>query len=418
MAHSARVNHSNHLTMPFNFNRYSGLLLIFFVHGLVYAFLLLRKGIQKESNSDKWLSLFLLLAIMYICPWMLGFAGWYNGNLCLECRNFLFYMPFQHTLLIGPVIFFYVQSLLNPNFSFGKREWMHLIPGILYIIWNLIVAITDRLVLKKYYLMDGYSDPDFQNWYIIAGLVSILFYLIVCLRYYQNYRKFIVQELSFADNVTFKWVRNFLIAFFIYFSSSLLLGVLNFMKVGLNYQDEWWYYLLFALLFYYIAITGYSNSIENKVKYELDFLKYRFPLALAAPEISSTDDIQYEDIGTISQPKQETIIDHVWKERVLNVVLHQKRYQNPDLTLTDLAKELQTNPSFLSKIINQSFQMNFNDFVNFYRVEDVKQQLQDKGNAHLTIMSMAYDAGFNSKATFNRAFKKQTGKNPKEWMQQ
>lgn len=403
--------------MPFIFNRFSGLLLIFFVHGLVYAFLLLRKGIQHERSSDKWLSLFLLLSILYICPWMLGFAGWYNGSYCLECRNFLFYMPFHHTLLIGPVIFFYVQSLLNPTFQFTKKQWLHLVPGLAFILWNIVVAVTDRVVLKQYFLMDGQNDPDFQTWYIAAGLVSILFYLILCLRYYNNYRKFIVQELSFADTVTFKWVRNFLIAYFIYFFSSLVLGLLNLLGEGLNYQEEWWYYLLFALLFYYIAITGYSNSIETKVKYELDFLKYQMPFQLAAPQTTTTEDIVYEDVTVVELPKEEqTTINSIWKEKVLDVVVHQKKYQNPELTLTDLAKVLNTNPSFLSKVINQSFEMNFNDFINFYRVEEVKQKLQDKANANLTIMSIAYDAGFNSKATFNRAFKKLTGKNPKEFM--
>ncbi|MCA6447833.1 MAG: AraC family transcriptional regulator, partial [Chitinophagaceae bacterium] len=61
------------------------------------------------------------------------------------------------------------------------------------------------------------------------------------------------------------------------------------------------------------------------------------------------------------------------------------------------------------------FQMNFNDFINRYRVEEVKKQLQNPKNASLTIMSLAYDAGFNSKATFNRAFKKHTGENPSKY---
>ncbi len=402
--------------MPFIFNRYSGLLLIFFVHGLVYAILLFRKGIKNENSSDKWLSFFLLLSILYICPWMLGFAGWYNGTICMECRNFLFYMPFHHTLLLGPVIFFYVQSLLNPKFTFIKKYWLHLLPGILFIVWNMVVAVTDRIVLKKYFLMDGQNDPDFQTWYVALGLISILFYLILCIRYYNNYRRFIVQELSFADTVTFKWVRNFLIAFFIYFLSSLILGVLELVGTGLNYQDAWWYYLLFALLFYYIAITGYSNSIENKVKFELDFLKYQMPLQLAAPMQPTTEDISYEEISTTIETKQESTISNEWKAKVFEAVVTNKQYKNPELTLTDLAKGLKTNPSLLSKIINQSFEMNFNDFVNFYRVEEVKKQLQDAANANLTIMSIAYDAGFNSKATFNRAFKKLTGKNPKEFV--
>lgn len=93
----------------------------------------------------------------------------------------------------------------------------------------------------------------------------------------------------------------------------------------------------------------------------------------------------------------------------------EKLYRNPELTLSDLASYLGTNPSLLSKIINRSFDKNFNDFVNQYRVLEVKEQLSNPELAHLTIMSLAYDAGFNSKATFNRAFKKFTGDNPRKY---
>lgn len=336
-------------------------------------------------------------------------------------------MPFQHTLLLGPVIFFYVQSLLNPAFKFGKNHWLHFFPGLLYILWNIIVAVTDRVILKKYFLMDGQNDPDFQTWYVGAGLLSILLYLLLSLRYYQQYRKFIVQELSFADTVTYKWVRNFLIACFIYFFSSLLLNILYEVGIDIQYTDSWWYYLLFALLFYYIAITGYSNSLETKVKYELDFLRYQPPLQLTNTIAPTTpheaEDASFEVLQSQTiAPQQPQVEDSsqdalsIWKEPILKAVVTEKQYQNPELTLTDLAKHLGTNPSFLSKVINQYFQNNFNDFINNYRVEEVKQKLMLGAASQVTIMSIAYDAGFNSKATFNRAFKKATGKSPKDFL--
>lgn len=412
--------------MPFHFNKYSGLLLIFFVHGLVYAFLLFRKSIKNETPHDKWLGLFLVLCSLYICPWMLGFAGWYDGNECLECRNFLFYMPFQQALLMGPVIYFYLQSLLNPSFKFGKREWLQLLPSILYNTWILVVAITDRLILKKYFLMDGQNDPDFNSWYVALSLISLLIYLLLSFKYYQRYKTLIYQELSFADDVTYKWIRNFLIAFFLYFFSSLIIGLLDFFDVGIGYTGTWWYYLLFAIIYYYIAIAGYSNSIVTKANYQLAFLQYKMPSLLDdynLPTDTTTQDIDFEEV-TAEKQQQETKIQKPnnlalaeWKTKVLAAIVTDKMYQNPELTLTDLSKHLSTNPSLLSKIINQGFEMNFNDLINFYRVENVKIQLQNTANANLTIMSLAYDAGFNSKATFNRAFKKITGKSPKEFIE-
>jgi AraC-like DNA-binding protein len=417
--------------MLFQFNKYSSLLLIFFVHGLVYAFLLFRKSIKNETTHDKWLGLFLVLCSLYICPWMLGFAGWYDGEVCMECRNFLFYMPFQQALLMGPVIYFYLQSLLNPSFKFGKREWLQLVPSILYNTWIVVVAITDRLILKTYFFMNGQNDPDFDSWYIALSLISLLTYLVLSFKYYQRYKNIIYQELSFADDVTYKWIRNFLIAFFIYFFSSLIIGLLDVFNAGFGYTGTWWYYLLFAIIYYYIAITGYSNSIVTKANYQLAFLQYKMPplLGTSLPTETVTQDIDFEEISEEKNkqatkeeqgPKEEQETNSkvlaAWKTKVLTAIVTDKMYQNPELTLTDLSKHLSTNPSLLSKIINQGFEMNFNDLINYYRVEDVKLQLQNTANAHLTIMSLAYDAGFNSKATFNRAFKKVTGKSPKEYM--
>jgi len=94
-----------------------------------------------------------------------------------------------------------------------------------------------------------------------------------------------------------------------------------------------------------------------------------------------------------------------------------KAYEDPELSLTQLAKALKTNPSILSKVINQGFGQNFNDFINDYRVAAVKQKLEAGEYKTQTLLGIAYDCGFNSKATFNRAFKKATGVTPKEWVE-
>ena len=82
----------------------------------------------------------------------------------------------------------------------------------------------------------------------------------------------------------------------------------------------------------------------------------------------------------------------------------------------------QSNPVYLrlgiiSKTINQGFQMNFNDCINSYRIEAVKNSLDLGEHKKTTLLGIAYDCGFNSKATFNRAFKKHTGKTPKEYIE-
>ncbi|WP_395078101.1 hypothetical protein [Flavobacterium sp.] len=65
--------------MQYDFNFYSSLLLITFSQGILYSVLLLKKGIQTDNKSNYWLSLFVFLCSLYVAPWMLDFAGWYDN---------------------------------------------------------------------------------------------------------------------------------------------------------------------------------------------------------------------------------------------------------------------------------------------------------------------------------------------------
>ena len=92
----------------------------------------------------------------------------------------------------------------------------------------------------------------------------------------------------------------------------------------------------------------------------------------------------------------------------------EKLYLNSSITLTEIAQKLNIAPCSLSQIINETFQQNFRDFVNKYRIEESKRLLTQL-NQNLNIMGIALDAGFNSKSAFNSAFKKHTGVTPKEF---
>ncbi|HAK13125.1 MAG TPA: hypothetical protein DCO78_15265, partial [Chitinophagaceae bacterium] len=179
-----------------------------------------------------------------------------------------------------------------------------------------------------------------------------------------------------------------------------------------NYTGTWWYFLLFALTFYYIAINAYSSSLETRKVFELDFLRYQ--PQLMPPQVPVVEDASHEVVTTSIKASDE--IDE-WRSKLAALAAEQCLYQDPELSLSQLAKALNTNPSFLSRIINQGFGMNFNDYINQQRVAEVVARLEKGDQAQFTIMSMAYDAGFNSKATFNRAFRKFTGKNPSDYVQ-
>lgn len=385
------------------------------MHGFVYAILLWRKSIANETIADRWLSIFLFLCVLYIAPWMLGFAGWYDNQ---PYRDVLFYVPFHHIYFIGPVIFFYVQSLLNPSFKFGKKEWVHLIPGILYLIYSLVIVITDKLILHKYYFLDDGADRDFDTWYQLSGYVSMIVYFLASIRYYNLYKKLLVQVLSYAESVLFKWIRNFLIAFLSILIVRFILFIVSFL-VDLRYWDTWWYYFAFSIAFYYIAVTGYASSVITKMPFTTNLFTAKPALLLQYAQTDSEIFEEAEIIDVETNPVKEKEDDSFikeWKEKILKEVVAGKLYAEPELSLTDLAKKVNTNASILSKAINKSFGMNFNDFINFYRVQAVIEKLQAGEQRSQTLLGIAYDCGFNSKATFNRAFKKVTRITPKDFI--
>lgn len=400
--------------MVYDFNFYSSLLLITFSQGIIYSLLLFKKGLTSQNKSNYWLSIFVFLCSCYVAPWMLGFAGWYDNQ---PYRDFMFYTPFQHLFFIGPIIFFYTQSLLNPAFRFGKKEVLHLIPGILYLIYNLAIVVYDKLILGDYYFYQSGMDKDFDSWYQYSGQISMVFYFILSIRYYNLYKKLIVQVASNADAVLFQWIKNYLIAFLLMLLLPFLFDTLaHFFPSQNQYKGSWWFYLAYSLVLYYIAITGYANAVETKIGFKLaGFDKSQIFLLdenkSFMVEEENTIDIEHE----IFKENQFPDVD-LWKTRIENLIQTEKLYQNPELSLAEISKKLKTNASVISKAVNQGFAMNFNDFINNYRVEAVKERFANGEHKKSTLLGIAYDCGFNSKATFNRAFKKNTGFSPKDYL--
>ncbi len=376
--------------------------------------MLWRRGVKQDRFNDKLLGTFLFLAALYVVPWMTGFAGWYMPNTIY--REILFYTPFIHGLFIGPLVYFYVKSVTNYRFQFSKKDLLHLIPGFAYLLWCVIVVVVDKLIVKKYYLMNGNNDPDFDEWYQWLQNISIIIYLLLSIRFYKQYKQYVMYEFSFADVANLNWLRNFIIAFCIITILPLLQKLLQLIPAfhSLNYVGSWYYFFAFAVVVYYIAINGFNAVIVplRKLLFEPELLlQYYQPKLLNAPPLK-TEEAEFEIITQQTNTELES-----WKQTIIALMQNEKLYEDAELTLSQLAKQLSTNTSVLSKIINTGFKLNFNDFVNEYRVNALMEKLKAGEQKKQTLLGIAFDCGFNSKATFNRAFKKQTGSSPKEWME-
>lgn len=397
--------------MLFSFSFYSSLLLVFFIHLLVYSFLFLIKFIKNQQLSSFWMGLFLLLSTLYITPWMVGFAGWYDTQ---PYRDFLFYVPFQHLFLLGPVLFFYTQSLLNPAMKLNIKMLLHGIPAILYLFYCLAVFIYDKMILHDYGFLANGQDPDFDTWYQLLGFVSMSIYLLIGFRYHQLYLKSINQVLSNTTAYLYPWLPRFFFACIMLLLTRGILAVVGLIW-DMNYVNTWWYFLCYAICCYYIAILSYSNAVESKLLFRTNLLSTK-ETYWALPDTIETEYISIPITeNTTTQELSDELL--VIKQSLLQALEHQKIFLNPELTLVELSKQLNTNASVLSKVINKGFGQNFNDLINQYRINIVISAIEMGLHKKQTLLSIAFDSGFNSKATFNRAFKKVTNYTPIEYIQ-
>jgi AraC-like DNA-binding protein len=316
---------------------------------------------------------------------------------------------------LGPVMYFYVQSLLNPSFRFGRKEALHFAPAVAYLVFVLLVFVTDKLVLHQYWFLASGVDPDFAAWYQLSGFASMLVYTLLALRYFRLFRRLMLQVTSFADRLQFSWVRHFLLAFSVMLFLRACFYILALFGID-NYSDSWWYYLGFATLFYFIAIRGYGNSRQASVAYQLLGSGEGALILGQDPESIADQIFVAEEIGadTAILPDPET---EALKFRLVAIMESDSPYKDPALDLGTLSRRLGIPSGQLSRLVNRGFGCNFNDYINGYRIRAVQAAIAAGEHRRQTLLGIAYDCGFNSKATFNRAFLKSAGMTPRAFMQ-
>ncbi|MGB6037526.1 MAG: helix-turn-helix domain-containing protein [Cryomorphaceae bacterium] len=160
-----------------------------------------------------------------------------------------------------------------------------------------------------------------------------------------------------------------------------------------------------------ILLLRYSEPLVNPIKSDVRYAEYREKLY---PEHL----FQLEQNTKVKKPLLDEAAAAEGKDRITTHIETHKPYLDPEVSLRSLSNELEIQPNQLSWLLNDGFGKNFNEFINHYRVEEFKALAKLPESAHLTIMSMAYDCGFNSKTVFNTYFKKETGLTPKQFLKE
>ncbi|MBC3766511.1 helix-turn-helix domain-containing protein [Neptunicella marina] len=332
--------------------------------------LLLRQEEQHANHTLVWL---LVFTMGLIVPDVLGFAGVYNHI------SFFRHLPLSIETAIGPLVMLYYARLTKQHIS-KILKYLLIIPCIEFI-----------YRLSMYYLPSGtqswwlehWHEPLFDSAITIVAVALIAVSVIWVFVMNRQYNQWLADNSSEKADLDTSWL-----------SRSL------------------WLLLAIALYWAYIDITDIFITVLN---HQAEYPFY-FALGLAAYLLSQMVIFQGEKTYP-KMPQRITIrseqsINHQQHNQITARFESQHLYLQPRLSLADTLSALAITDEQLAGVIKASHSANFNQFINHYRVECAKKLLQQENR---DILSIALDSGFNSKASFNRVFKDQTGKTPSEF---
>lgn len=250
---------------------------------------------------------------------------------------------------------------------------------------------------KIEFVKEIFKNPDYFYLMVFpAILLSGFLYIFLTFLLFRKHQLNIVNNLSSSNEKNnLHWLRN------------LLIGLLVI-----------WLVVLFQNLMF--ASSGKDTSIYVSVTLFVAFIIF-FGLRQGNIFMNFPDGCQVESLTEDNQ--QRYLKSGLKEERAAEIkqklekLMDEKRlFLDEDISLPQLARIMSINPNYLSQVINERFQKNFYDFINFYRVEEFKRIVIIEKNRNKTFFALALDCGFNSKASFNNSFKKITGNTPTQFV--
>jgi AraC-like DNA-binding protein len=362
----------------------------------LFAFYLLGAK-ETKSKSTIYIAVFLLLLGINTVYAYLEFIIYpVSANLYTFLLMTFFLMPAS--------LFLYTKSSIEPNFKLTAKSLVHLLP----------IVFVNLVLVPTVYAENLKEDPqnsEFFNQlqvalYIVFYLVLFLYQILSFRLLHQN-KQLYFENYSNTDIRRYKYLKTLNIIFSILFLISLAKNILVF-----NYEGPEADYatnivkLSLLILFCWIIYTG-LRSPELFRKSETTLPPVKDMLKMAAVNTNVRTNGQSPD--SVDAEKTEIL------KNVKRFMTEKEPYLDASLSLHDLSRLTKIPSRELSLAINQELNKHFFDFVNEYRIEKAKQMLTDPDKKEYTVLEILYDVGFNSKSSFNTAFKKHTGYTPTQY---
>jgi AraC-like DNA-binding protein len=298
----------------------------------------------------------------------------------------------------GPLLFLYVKYITNPRLKFNWLALLHFIPFIVFLTVSVIFRAQPLLEnLRNFFVPDRFISLRIV--YSTCFFLSVTIYSILTFIEIKRHQDNLKNLVSYTSGViTLNWLKIVSISFYTAYFILFILGGLN--MIG-NYIPFDPYFVIFG----FIALFSFVYSFYG-IKQPVIFGQ-----ELKPDENEKKDSEKYIKSG-LKESQAERYL-----QKLVSYVEDNKPYLDRDLNINDLALMTGIPRHHITQVLNEKYRRNFFTFINEYRIKEVIERFSDPKNNNFTILAIAFDAGFNSKTTFNSIFKSQTGITPSQFRQ-
>jgi AraC-like DNA-binding protein len=313
-------------------------------------------------------------------------------------RWFDAFFPFIVVMPVGPLLYFYVRGFSDPGFKLTSKMRVHFYPVMIDLVPQLTALVYVAGVLARLWRVhNGLIGRFIDNYNVYADIprwISLTTYLVLAMRGLGEVPAVAGGRVTERTGWLRQLIRGLLIFQGIWLLYLIPYVIPRYTDVLLNTVDWYPVYVPLAVIIYWMGIKGLLMS-------------YRPGLSE-----SGTGKRQARVLAIPEATVQSTV------RSLLKIMESDQLYLNPALSLSLVAEHTGIAPKTISAVLNQYLQKSFSEFVNEYRVKAVRERLLKRESKNLTIAGLAYECGFNSQPTFQRAFKAAIGVSPREFLVQ
>ena len=242
--------------------------------------------------------------------------------------------------------------------------------------------------------IDDYGT--FSTLLLIGFIASGITYTIISYRKLQQRKKLVLDNFSYERRISLDWLKYSVIGIgLVFITAAIVITLRDVIGIQFPFNAD---ILFYSIVVGFVVFVGYSGIRQQD---------------LFSEKITNEKDLvnaesEYKKSGL----KSETAVKK--HKELIQLMETEKPYLNSKLTLNDLSQMLEMSSNNMSQLINQYEGVNFHDFVNKYRVEEFIRRATK--NKDYSLLAHAYDAGFNSKSSFNSIFKKFKSETPSKFL--